>query len=53
MVDEEKEFYRKCRGNLMEIVGVTLRMYKKTKDPKWLEHAKWFGEKSAELKTKI
>jgi hypothetical protein len=53
MVDEEKEFFRKCRGSIMEIIEVMLRMYKKTKNEKWLNEARWFGELSLELKKKI
>lgn len=51
MVDEKKEYYRKVRGYVLETIQVALRMYKKTKDEKWLNDARELGKQSEFFKT--
>lgn len=53
LLDEEKTYFRGVRSSVMKIMQSALRLYEKTGDPKFLEHAKWFGEKSVEFKKKI
>ena len=41
------------RNRFLETMQVGLRMYEKTKDEKWLDCAKKFGETSATLRERI
>ncbi len=50
---EQKIFLREYRDTILEIIASATRIYQDTKDPKILEHIKWFGENSKLIKNQI
>jgi len=53
IIKEEKIFIRGIRNSTLKIIQSALKMYEKTKDKKFLEHAKFFGDFSAKLKKRL
>ena len=53
LINEEATFIRGVRSSSMKIMQSALRMYEKTGDDKFLEHAKYFGDFSKKLKARL
>lgn len=53
MVDKEKDLALWLRHKCLIIMGYALRAYKWSGEEKFMEHAKWFGQLSAELKKEL
>jgi len=49
---QNKIFFLEMREYHIEIIQIALRMFNKTKDEVFLEHAKFFGQQSKELKAR-
>lgn len=48
-----REYDRKVRESILETMTVAIKMFDKTRDPYWLEEAKWYGQHSERLKKRI
>lgn len=53
IINEEKIFIRGVRSSAMKIMQSALKMYERTGDVKFLDHAKYFGDFSNKLKARL